>query len=389
VADAMTSGRRRARDGRRGVSVIVSCFNYERYVAAAISSALAQAGAEPEVIVVDDGSEDGSAEAIRAFGDSITAIAKTNGGQASALNAGFAASSGDAVVFLDADDVLLPDAARVVARALAGDAVAKAHWPMPVIDSDGRRTGAIQDAELPCGDLREFALREGPLGDTTITSAAMSGNAFPRWLLQRVMPIPERLYRIGADEYLFGLAPVFGPIVALEPLSLYRVHGENAVARRPFEWMLAFQEEHFATIARTAGEACRREGRPYDERAWARSAWWLRAARVASAIATTVPPGERVALLDEAKLGVEAELRGRAVVPFPDADGEYAGAPADEQTAVAQLERLQRAGVRYLALAWPAFWWLEEYPLLAAAIASRGRLLAQGEDVLVYGLAEA
>jgi hypothetical protein len=371
-------------EGRRSVSVIVACFNYERYVGEAISSALEQAGADPQVIVVDDGSEDGSAEAIRSFGESITTISKPNAGQASALNAGFAASRGEAVVFLDADDVLLPDAACVIAQALSERAVAKAHWPMPVIDADGRRTGLVQDTELPEGDLREVALRDGPLSDMTIASAAMSGNAFPRWLLERVMPIPEELYRIGADEYLFGLAPVFGPIVRLEPQSLYRVHGENTGHRR-FEWMLSFQAEHYATIARIAGEAYRREGRAFDERAWARSAWWLRAARVVGAIDAAIPAGERLALLDQAQLGIESQLRGRAVVPFPEADGEYAGAPEDERAAIAQLEQLERAGVGYLALAWPAFWWLAEYPGLAAALAAHRRLLAESEDVLVYG----
>jgi glycosyltransferase involved in cell wall biosynthesis len=385
---ARSSWRTRRR-GRPRVSVIVSCFNYERYVGEAISSALAQDGAATEVIVVDDGSSDGSRAAIEAFGDRVTALYKDNGGQASALNAGFRASSGDAVIFLDADDLLLPSAAAAVAEALSDAEIAKAHWPMAVIDAEGHLTGAFRDRELAEGDLRRAAIAEGPLGDAAITSAAMSGNAFPRWLLERVTPIPEAQYRIGADEYLFGLAPAFGPIVRLEPLSLYRVHGDNAHARRSFESMLSFQRAHYATIARAVGEACRREGRAYDEAAWERSAWWLRTARVVRAIEALVPAGERLALLDQANLGIKAELRGRHVVPFPQADGEFAGIPADEQAALEELEQLRHAGVEYLALAWPAFWWLDEFPALAAALSARGRLLARSEDVLVFGPAKA
>src|ERR1700676_3954845 len=96
--------------GRPSVSIVISCFNYERYVGAAIRSALEQVGPASEVVVVDDGSGDGSRDLIAAFGDQITAIVKDNGGQASALNLGFQASAGDAVIFLDADDVLLASA---------------------------------------------------------------------------------------------------------------------------------------------------------------------------------------------------------------------------------------------------------------------------------------
>ena len=376
-----------ARTSPRGpprVSVIVSCFNYERYVGAAIRSAL-ELQSDTEVIVIDDGSRDRSRDVIGSFGARITALFKANGGQASALNAGFRASRGEAVVFLDADDVLLPGAAGAIAEALADAATAKAHWPMPVIDAAGERTGAIQDTDLAEGDLRRHALEEGPLCDITMPSAAMSGNAFPRWLLGRVMPIPEEPYRIGADEYLFGLAPAFGRIVRLRPLSLYRMHGDNAHARRPFESMLSFQERHFAIFAAIVGEACRREGRPHDEQAWARSAWWLRAGRVARAIDACVPAAEPLALIDGAQLGIGEELRGRRVVPFPEAAGEYAGPPGDDHAALAELQRVRAAGLRYVALAWPAFWWLQEYPGLARELRAGQRVLAETEDALVFG----
>jgi hypothetical protein len=374
---------------RAGVSVIISCFNYGRYVGEAIRSALEQVGAGAQVIVVDDGSQDGSRDAIAAFGKRVTAIFKDNGGQASALNVGFDASAGEAVIFLDADDVLLPSAAAAIAQALSNRELAKAHWPMPVIDAAGRPTGELMDAELAEGDLRRYALEQGPLSEMTMPSAAMSGNAFPRWLLERVMPIPEEPYRIGADEYLFGLAPAFGPIIRLHPLSLYRMHGENAHAMRPFEQMLSFQEQHHAIVARVVSESFRREGRGHDERAWARSAWWLRTGRVVGVIEAAVPIGERLALIDQATLGIGRQLRGRLVIPFPEADGEFARIPADDESALVELERVHGSGVRYVALAWPAFWWLDEYPGLAEALRARHRVLADTDDVLLYGPAKA
>ena len=89
------------------LSVIVTSHDYERYVGEAIASALDQHGAAGEVIVVDDGSTDGSREVIESFGERVIAIFTANRGQAAAQNTGFAASSGEAVLFLDADDLLL------------------------------------------------------------------------------------------------------------------------------------------------------------------------------------------------------------------------------------------------------------------------------------------
>src|SRR4051812_11797773 len=101
-------------DQRPLASIIINNYNYALYLAAAIESALEQAYPNCEVVVVDDGSTDDSRQIIESYGSQITAIYKANGGQASALNAGFFASEGQIVLFLDADDVLLPAAMQLV-----------------------------------------------------------------------------------------------------------------------------------------------------------------------------------------------------------------------------------------------------------------------------------
>ena len=69
-------------------SIVITNYNYERYLAEAIESALAQRWADIEVVVVDDGSSDGSRGVIERFGDRVIAVFKENGGQGSAFNAG-------------------------------------------------------------------------------------------------------------------------------------------------------------------------------------------------------------------------------------------------------------------------------------------------------------
>lgn len=73
-------------------SIIIDNYNYGRFLADAINSALAQTYQHTEVIVVDDGSTDNSREIISQYGDRIRPVLKENGGQGSAFNAGFEAS---------------------------------------------------------------------------------------------------------------------------------------------------------------------------------------------------------------------------------------------------------------------------------------------------------
>jgi glycosyltransferase involved in cell wall biosynthesis len=90
------------------VSVVIPTYNYGRFVATAIESALAQTRMPLEVIVVDDGSTDDTAAVVARFGDSVRYIHKPNGGLSSARNAGIAAARGDLIALLDADDRWLP-----------------------------------------------------------------------------------------------------------------------------------------------------------------------------------------------------------------------------------------------------------------------------------------
>jgi glycosyltransferase involved in cell wall biosynthesis len=91
------------------VSVIIPCYNHARFLPEAIESALSQTHLSVEVIVVDDGSRDNTAEVAARFPD-VMCLRQQNQGLAGARNAGLRASCGEYVVFLDADDRLTPSA---------------------------------------------------------------------------------------------------------------------------------------------------------------------------------------------------------------------------------------------------------------------------------------
>jgi glycosyltransferase involved in cell wall biosynthesis len=209
------------------VSIIISNYNYENYLSDAVDSALGQTYSNVEVIVVDDGSIDGSREVIASYGDRIIPVLKENGGQASSCNMGYQSSRGEIVIFFDADDMLLRDTVeRVVAAFQSETGVAKVQYRLQNVDACGKPTGEIQPpTRLPMhsGDLRQRLLETNDY-----TWPSTSGNAFAAAVLRQIMPIPEVLCRGMPDIHLCNLSAVYGKVISLEqPGALYRVHGRN------------------------------------------------------------------------------------------------------------------------------------------------------------------
>lgn len=113
-------------EGFPQVSIIIPCFRHGRLLGQAVDSALAQTHRSIEVIVVNDGSEDETEDVARSFGDRIQYVTKENGGLSSARNAGIGLARGQYLLFLDADDLLDPEAVErlVAAAGPAGDRMA-------------------------------------------------------------------------------------------------------------------------------------------------------------------------------------------------------------------------------------------------------------------------
>ena len=91
------------------VSVIIPVYNCEKYLAEAIESVLAQTYQPLEIIVIDDGSTDGSAEVAKSFGPTVQYCFQVNSGTAAARNRGIELAKGDFFAFLDADDLWVED----------------------------------------------------------------------------------------------------------------------------------------------------------------------------------------------------------------------------------------------------------------------------------------
>lgn len=91
------------------ISVVIPCYNRERTISRSINSAIAQTRPVKEIVVVDDGSSDRSADAAAACGAPVRVIRTENRGAAAARNRGISEAEGEWVAFLDSDDYWLPD----------------------------------------------------------------------------------------------------------------------------------------------------------------------------------------------------------------------------------------------------------------------------------------
>ena len=130
--------------GHRGsdplASIVIANYNYARFVGDAIDSALRQSYRNLEIIVVDDGSTDESRDVIARFAADITPIFAEHRGQCACLNRGFAATSGEVVLFLDADDCLLEHGISELVRLYraSDDRVAQYQGYLEIVDENLR-----------------------------------------------------------------------------------------------------------------------------------------------------------------------------------------------------------------------------------------------------------
>ncbi|MFO1520295.1 MAG: glycosyltransferase family A protein [bacterium] len=119
------------------ISVVIPAYNREKYLPECLNSVLAQTLPADEIIVVDDGSTDGTAEVARSFGGKIRVHSRPNGGIGAARNDGVRLATGEILTFLDSDDLWEPDKLRRQREELDRDSVDYLFtWISPFLSPD-------------------------------------------------------------------------------------------------------------------------------------------------------------------------------------------------------------------------------------------------------------
>ncbi len=208
-------------------SVLIDTYNHERFIEQAIVSALEQdfPAVDREIIVVDDGSTDRTAEIVKKFEPRVRLLRKENGGQASAFNVGIPECKGEIVAFLDGDDWWERKKLHRVVETMARDRALGmvGHALVESFEDGQERIIALEQAERlrlnTVQSARVFRLHRAYLGTSRLALRAD--------IARQILPVPKALI-IEADEYLFTLAASLADFFILtEPLSHYRIHSGN------------------------------------------------------------------------------------------------------------------------------------------------------------------
>jgi len=278
------------------VSVVIPTYNHSSYVLETLESVFAQSFGDYEVIVINDGSPDRTAELLQPLARQkrIRYFEQANAGQSVARNRGIVEAHGEFIAFLDDDDLWPPDKLHwQVAAARQNPGAAMVWGPLQVF---GERDGDLwpHECDAPSGEVLNKFLRRNWIqspGQTLI----------PRALLQRVGGLDSVLW--GADDWdLYIRLARVGPFVYKHKLALrYRCHADNASKNywRLYRNARRVLHKHLGLLPRPSNieiwNACRRFVQDFsaddairaayrfaDEARWGDSrrawmhAWWIR-----------------------------------------------------------------------------------------------------------------
>jgi hypothetical protein len=308
------------------VSVVMPVYNVETYVAEAIRSVLAQTFTDFELIIVDDGGNDGSMAICRSFCDPrIVIVAQRNRGLAGARNTGIAAARGEFVALLDSDDRWLPEKLMLhVIHLDNAPAVGVSYAPSRFIDTAGKPLRIVQRPKLKSVSAKDIFCRN-PVGNgsapvlrrtalDTIAFAHPEERTRPCWFDETLRQSEDiemwlRLSLMG-DVRFEGIAPV---------LTEYRIGGGGLSAQilRQYEaW-----EGVVTRMARYAPQFAARHvarARAYQLRYLARRAIQLGDAGMAMALLRGAAASSIRPLLEEpvkSLTTLAAAMAGRTIGP--------------------------------------------------------------------------
>ncbi|MGE4272773.1 MAG: glycosyltransferase [Desulfitobacterium sp.] len=203
------------------VSVVIPTYNHARYVPWAVESVLRQNYPNLEILVIDDGSTDDTAQRLRAYLKSIKYIYKPNGGTSSALNHGLERVTGDYICWLSADDMFLKGKiAKQVQLMQSYPQVGFCYTSFVVIDENGLKKYDVDSAFYPIRQEMVVNLHKGCFINGS--SVMMRSSA-----LELVGPFDEGLPQAHDYELWFRFLRHFPSGFIKEPLIAYRWHGEN------------------------------------------------------------------------------------------------------------------------------------------------------------------
>lgn len=204
------------------ISIIIPCYNRADYLPRTLESILNQTRPADEVLVVDDGSQDNTAEVTAQFAPAVRYVYRENGGLSAARNTGQTESSGDTLLFIDSDDLLLPEAlAQLEATLEATPGASLAFLRAQLIDETDAVISPLWETDDTVSDPWKRLLK-----GNFIRSAG--GVLVRRTALEAAGPWDEILRASEDWDMWLRMANNGATFVRVDtPLFQYRIHGNN------------------------------------------------------------------------------------------------------------------------------------------------------------------
>jgi glycosyltransferase involved in cell wall biosynthesis len=215
--------------GESLVSIVVPCFNAERTIEETIDSALSQSWSKVQVVVVDDGSVDNSVDVIKKFGTAILSYHGPNRGASAARNLGTSLSRGAYIQYLDADDILTPDALerRIEAIELSGADVVYSDWQKFKSGEDGSH----QLGQVVARDMEQIN-RDPQIACATSFWAPPVALLYRRQIVDAIGGWREDLSTIQDARFLFDSARLGASFVRVNGVTAYYRESVGSLSRR-------------------------------------------------------------------------------------------------------------------------------------------------------------
>ncbi|MEH2414939.1 glycosyltransferase family 2 protein [Nostoc sp.] len=371
------------------VTIAIPTYNRSELLKASLESALAQDYLDYQVLVLDNASEDDTEAVVRSFADSrITYVRhETNIGMFRNWQLAVEINSSPYLNILSDDDILLPDFILSSVLALdnhphTGFSVAQAGFidiynvRVDITDpevSDNLPAGLINGLEFihQIVDGQKWILRSSAVMFRAYALAAVG-----------TFDIPHSKYMLDLNLYL-RMAAQFDIFFIAQELAQVRFHLEQdsqvtfhspggtgslaVVAERTdaIAYLLQSPRAEDASYRQWLAErllhiSMRRSEFTSDLIPRLNLSWSERLEIAMQEIASVIPAGKRLILVDENQWGSEI-LPEFDALPFVEHQGQYWGAPLNDEIAIRELERMRQAGASFMVIAWPAFWWLDYY----------------------------
>lgn len=219
------------------ISVVIPCFNAERYVGATVESVLAQAWPNLQIIIVDDGSSDGSCALVQQRFPEVTLIRQANQGVAAARNAGIRRATGEWIAFVDADDIWLPGKLHRQWEQLRdhpGVRMNYTAWEVWQSQEPTPPSDLISNLQFTAADARWAGASGWIYPELLLDCAVWTSTVMAhRSLFEEVGRFDTSL-RIGEDYDLWlRISRVTQILRVSQPLALYRTHPASITKSAP------------------------------------------------------------------------------------------------------------------------------------------------------------